>query len=586
LSAAAPTVLIDLIAAQSPSYRDRGIARYGLGSTAAMIARRPDLVAGVRVHPELPPASGLAAIEASGKVVTGLGASVPGDILHITSVFEPEVPIRRLWPAAAMARRMPLVVTVYDLIPEVLPEQYLMDPGLRRRWRAAREIVRAADHVLAISESVREDILRLLGVPARRVTAVGSGCDDRFVRPADRGESARSARAAVEGLEDRYVVYNGAVDPRKNVERLIQAFALLPPPVRERWQLVLVCATRPLERNHYLVTAERLGIAGRVVVPGFVPDRVLIELYQGADLSVFPSLYEGYGLPIVEALACGAPVIGADNSSIRELLPPDMRFDGYDTAAMADALRRGLTDEGFRRRLLERTDGPRPTWDEVAERTEPVYELLGAGLRLTRAIRPGWRPRHRVAVVNPSEAAGAAAGAYAGALVTALCAAADVDVYEPGAAPGPAGEAVTLIGDPWRIRRVAPWRGGYDAVVVHAGDHESFATAVALLPLLPDAIVIAHDGSLARAYAHAARMGRLRPDPVTESADGIPATPAHRCLAVSEAVALAARGGPDGHGGGHGAVAASPQEAAEAVLAAAGGGEQAGSGLGRGRTVG
>lgn len=464
-----PTVLIDLIAAQSPSYRDRGIARYGLGSTEAMLRRHPELVAAVRGHPELPPTDQVEAVVPPERLVWSIEPDGPGELLHITSVFELDVRIHDLWPITAARRRMPLIVTVYDLIPEVFPEQYLLDSGTRRRWRCARQIVRAADHVLTISDSVTEDVARLVGVPEHRLTNVGTGCDDRFQPSRDPDGAAAAARRAIPGLRDRFVVYNGAIDPRKNVERLIEAWGLLPEAVSSRWQLVVVCATLPYQRDHYLACAERAGVPGRVVVPGFVADDVLVQLYQGADLSVFPSLYEGYGLPIVESLACGTPVIGADNSSVRELLPPELRFDGYSPLAIADAVRRALTDERLRPALAERLGRPNPTWDDVADKTAEVYRRVGAAYRRTASFRPGWSPTPRVAVVLPGDGPPTELGA---GVLDALARSVSVDLYHssprrPGggtsaaAVPG----RVEEIGSVSALARVAPWRGGYQGIV-------------------------------------------------------------------------------------------------------------------------
>jgi glycosyltransferase involved in cell wall biosynthesis len=182
-------VVLDLVAPQSPSYRERGIARHGLDFANALVDHHADLIDRILLHPELPPVGGLEHLIESGKATTDLEGMGPGGIFHVTSAFEPEVPVRSLWPRVVSAQRMRLVVTVYDLIPDIFPDMYLVDPGLRRQWRSCRELARIADHVFALSESGADDVVRLLGVPSERVTVIGAGCDARFRPPASAAEA-------------------------------------------------------------------------------------------------------------------------------------------------------------------------------------------------------------------------------------------------------------------------------------------------------------------------------------------------------------------------------------------------------------
>ncbi|HLH47244.1 MAG TPA: hypothetical protein VKV25_08795, partial [Acidimicrobiales bacterium] len=172
--------------------------------------------------------------------------------------------------------------------------------------------------------------------------------------------------------------------------------------------------------------------------------------------------------PIVEALACGAPVVGADNSSIRELLPADLRFDGYDPAAIAAAVHRALTDEDYRKLALSRAAEPPPTWDAVADATAGAYERVAAGLAAGGGLRPGWPRRRHVAMVLPDDANGRDDGT---AVAVALGAVVDVDVFvrrEPpdGLRLGPIAPGVEIVGRSRLLRRLAPWRGGYDGAAV------------------------------------------------------------------------------------------------------------------------
>lgn len=487
-------VVIDLVAPQSPSYRGRGIARHGLGFTEAMMRGHPELIEAVLVHPDLPPAQGMERMAATGKVTERLDVEAEGGLFHLTSAFEPEVPLRSLWPREASRRHMKLAVTVYDLIPDIFPDMYLMDPGLRRRWRACRETARVADHVFAISQSGTEDVVRLLGVPARRVSDIGAGCDERFVPASDRYGALARARSAIDGLGENFVVYNAAIDPRKNLDRLIEAWSTLPEAARNRWQLVLACRAEPLQRNHYLVMAERLGLAGQVLMPGYLPDPVLVAAYQSADLVVFPSLYEGYGLPVIEAMACGAPVIAADNSSLREIVHPDARFDATDSASMASAITRALTDDSYRRWLTASSARPVPTWDRSADKAAEVYQRLLAPPSARSASLPGWRRHPCLALVLPD--AGGTWDLYARRLAGRWREAygAEVDLYaSPGSSSERAGGQVHATVALGRLDR---WRGGYDAVVAFQEGESDICQSEHLAAVGDRLVVVAH----ARAY--------------------------------------------------------------------------------------
>ncbi|MGH9104289.1 MAG: glycosyltransferase family 4 protein, partial [Acidimicrobiales bacterium] len=405
-------VIFDLMAAQSPSYRGRGIARYGTDFVRAMVEHHPELVSAVVVHPELgvPPD-----LEGLTRWLTPDPEWSDASVLHMSSVIEPEVPVRTFWPRQAVANRLLGAVTVYDLIPDLFPGWYLEDPGLRRRWRCCREVVRAADAVLTLSESARQDTIALLGVPEARVTVVGSGISPRFRPPGSRRAAFEAASTAVDGLEEGYVIYTGAFNRRKNVDGLLEGYASLPRRLVDAHQLVIVCEVASLTRNHYRLMAKDLGVDGRVLITGFVPEAVLVALNQAAELAVYPSLYEGYGLPVIEAMACGTPAIAGDNSSLQEILPREARFQPDDPWAIAEAMAKGLTDAAFRRRLAAvAAQGP-PSWAEVAERAARTFEDL---LRRASKWRPGWRRRPCLALVSVPQA-----------LAEALARLADCDVF-------------------------------------------------------------------------------------------------------------------------------------------------------------
>jgi glycosyltransferase involved in cell wall biosynthesis len=449
-----PRVILDLVAVQSPSYKGRGIARYSADFARAMVRRHPEMVSSIVAHPELSPLKGL---DDLADWVTTAPDWAEASVLHLSSAFELEVPVTVFWPRQAAAHGLLTAVTVYDLIPDVFPGWYLEDPGLRRRWRSCREVVRVADAVLTLSEATKQDTVALLGVPEKRVSVVGTGVAPVFGRPKSRPAAFKVARRGVKGLEPGFVLYQGAFNPRKNVDRLMDAYARLPRTLIERHQLVIACEAPPLTRNHYLVMAGQLGVEGRALIPGFVPDEVLAALYQSAELAVYPSLYEGYGLPVLESMACGAPTIASDNSSLREILPRDARFEPNDPEAMAEAIARGLTDTAFRHRLSALAGREPPSWDAVADKAAQAFEEL---CQRRGGVRPGWRRRPHVALVGtPPELGDALRPLVSYDWFCALDESTETSpeiVFERVPLPYSA------------LANLDAWRGGYDAIIAWA----------------------------------------------------------------------------------------------------------------------
>jgi glycosyltransferase involved in cell wall biosynthesis len=495
-------VIFDLVGAQSPSYWGRGIARYSIELVQAMAKIHPELVSAVVLHPGLPTPDGLDGLE---PLLTSEPDWRSASVLHLSSVFELEVPVRTFWPREAAANRLYTAVTLYDLIPDVFPGWYLEDPGLRRRWRCCREVVRAADAVLTLSESARQDAIGMLGLPEQRVAVIGSGTSPVFRPPESRQAAFQLAKkwVAQEGvgeLEEGFVIYNGAFNRHKNVDGLVEGYASMSPELTARHQLVIVCHAPPLTRNHYLVMAKELGLEGRVLVTGFVPEEVLVSLHQSADLGVFPSMYEGYGLPVIESMGCGTPNIVADNSSLRELLPREARFEPEDPFAIGTAISRALTDRAFRKRLIALATREPPSWAAVADKAAAVFDEL-CGRSPER--RPGWRRRPQLALIDiPHELALALApfascdgvtildgtdtaarppkrqesetagpetrGPETAAPETAAPETAGPETAAPETAAPETGAPETMLLSWPSLPRADAWRGGYDAAVAWA----------------------------------------------------------------------------------------------------------------------
>ncbi len=288
------------------------------------------------------------------RVAPGLAARdvPPGiDLVH----YPVTVPV----PRVAGART---VVSLLDVQHHELPQMFSRGERWLRSW-AYDDAARSADHVLTISEHARRGIIEYLGVAPERVESVALGVDHgRFVPDGP----------VMEGVPERYVVYPANMWPHKNHERLLEAFAAVRDP-----SLHLVLSGQTYGRERLLAGHERVHHLGHL------PAGSLPELYRGALALVFPSLFEGFGLPPLEAMACGTPVAAADRGAVAEVCgDATLAFDPSDAGAIAAAIAQVTTDESLRARLREA--GLRRaalyTWEAAAAAHVRAYRrVLGPG---------------------------------------------------------------------------------------------------------------------------------------------------------------------------------------------------------------
>ena len=265
----------------------------------------------------------------------------------------------------------PAVVTIYDLSFLLYPESFKRFKrfylGLFTRLSARR-----ARRIIAISESTKRDVVRLLGVPPEKVEVIYCGIDEAF-RPL--AEDRVAAFRSKHGLPERFILFVGTIEPRKNVTRLIEAFATLRPCDFANLKLVIGGAKGWFYQDVF-ARVEELGLEGQVMFPGYIPVSELPLWYNAAELFVYPSLYEGFGLPPLEAMACGTPVVTANTSSLPEVVgEAGLTVDPLDVAGLAEAMRRVLGDEALRQEMrkrgLQRAKGF--SWTKTAQETVQVY---------------------------------------------------------------------------------------------------------------------------------------------------------------------------------------------------------------------
>jgi glycosyltransferase involved in cell wall biosynthesis len=274
--------------------------------------------------------------------------------------------------------RTPAILTVHDLSFLRVPQFFVV--GFREYLEGAvSRAVKNARHILADSESTRRDLVELMDVSSERINVLYPGVESRF-RPIKDAELLSTIRARY-ALPERFILGLSTLQPRKNFDGLIKSFHRLlqtrrSKPETENLHLVIGGAKGWMYED-ILALVKHLQLEGRVHFAGFVADQDLPTLYSLALAFAFPSWYEGFGLPVLEAMACGTPVVAADNSSLPEVVgQAGIMVGAGDTDALSDALGRLVCNDSLRSRLVAagHEQASRFTWEVAAERLLAVYE--------------------------------------------------------------------------------------------------------------------------------------------------------------------------------------------------------------------
>ena len=412
-------IVVDLQGAQNES-RHRGIGRYALAFVKALIRNKGTHEIVVLLS-DLFPESLAYAQDALGeqraqctiKIWSGIGptdlrkpenhwrkdvsellreafiANLQPDVLIISSLLDSPgdntiVSVSKLAPVYTVAM-------LYDLIPLLYKSEYLVDPTTQDWYYERLWQFKKADFWFAISESSRNDGIAQLGLPAPQVHNISAALGEDIVAVELTAEQAAALKQKF-GITRPFLLYSGAFDPRKNIDRLVMAYASLPLELRQAHQLVLAGGLNAPQLVHVNQLIARAGLdASQVIVTQRITDHELCALYGLCKAHILPTYCEGFGFTALEAMACGAPAIGSNYSSVPEVIGlPEALFDPFSVESIANKITQVLSDEAYRATLVAhgRQQVQTFSWDHTARKAlEALARLEQTGV-LGAKVRP------------------------------------------------------------------------------------------------------------------------------------------------------------------------------------------------------
>lgn len=523
-------ILMDMQACQTGGSGTRGVGRYSKALFNSLIADAKERDIFAYLANGLPGSSTLTGIPASRLVhipslpawntsrdflggeqdtldalaLSAYVAPLNADVIHVSHVFEGLNERVALPSMLKRAAGQIFSATLYDLIPLLFQDHYFQDENFRKWYKARLSWLRRADLLLAISESSRQDAIALLGIEPWRITTIHGGISSNFVPPTNR-HALRRKLSDQYGLRERFVLYAGGDDYRKNIDGAIRGYAAVPLELRQNCQLVIVCSMEEHRKRMYLNNARSSGLLPEdIVITGFVPEEDLIAFYGACDLFIFPSLYEGLGLPVLEAMACGAPVIGGNNSSIKELIArPDALFDSKSPQSIGETIARGLKNKDYADDLREYglKRSKEFSWQDTAKRALEAFDDAARRSRECGAhhAAQGWLPRKRLAMFTPLPPCRSGIADYNAQFLPYLARYFEIDLFVENYKV--ADETLTSSFRIFNAKDFEPLASKYDVILYEFGNSEFHAHMVPLLERYPGVVGL-HDAYLSGLFSY------------------------------------------------------------------------------------
>ncbi len=405
------------------------------------------------------------------------------DIFYFTSPFDYWNIFRAEWFEGVKT-----IATVYDIIPYLFQKRYLGNNKALQKWYMdIIEFLKKMDRLLVISQSVKDDLMEHIKIDGDKIDVIYSGIDRRY-RKLDFIGDAEDIRSRY-GIFGKFIMCTGGADPRKNLNELIEAYSMLPDSTKKEYMLAIVCSLHPAGEEELRETASRFGVSDRIILTNFVPFDHLLKLYNMASLMAFPSQYEGFGLPVIEAMACGTPVLCSNNSSLSEIAQgAGILVDPFDTKDIARGLLEALekTDlKKFQPEMKKRVDCF--TWENTVALTMKSIQKIGKEEKPSAISGK----KKKIAMFTPLPPMESGIADYSFDIINALKNIYDIDVFVEGGYEGNPFDNGTV--------RVIPYekykKDSYDKTIFQVGN-STFHTYMFDIIKKVGGIVVLHDCNL------------------------------------------------------------------------------------------
>jgi glycosyltransferase involved in cell wall biosynthesis len=340
------------------------------------------------------------------------------DVFYFTSLFDGSISYDMEWFDGVQT-----VATLYDIIPYIYKERYLSIKGVHDEYMSHINNIKKIDKLLAISQSAKDDVVKYLNIDSNKIDVIYAGTDECY-KSIEISPQIASQLRGIYNIKNQYIMCTGGDDDRKNIGELIVAFSKMPEHLIEQYQLVVACKLSKASIERYYDIAAKHKIRDRVVLTNFIPLEHLIQLYNLAHIVAFPSQYEGFGLPVVEAMACGTPVLTSNNSSLGEIaLGAAVLVDPFKVKDIT----RGLIE------ILEKTDldhlkkmgyerVKQFTWSKVSKETLDALNSL-------RTVRTKKKEKKKIAFFTPLPPVKSGISDYSLDIITEMSKYVSIDIY-------------------------------------------------------------------------------------------------------------------------------------------------------------